>query len=214
MLDNQTISWIFGITIFTGIWLAGRIIKKSDEPEKSALGVGVLLGWLLLTGMAGQRGVFNNSSLGPWYLAGASVLASIGLVFLIRKFFKSPATGALKKDLLVWQASRIGIGIILFLWVDKGWIPSGFGSFGAGLEVTYGAIALFSASREKIHRRLHFVGAGLLAYAAIVGAYYILSFMPDSGNFFLGVSPYLWLPLVYMPLALGTHYMGIMKSRD
>ncbi len=180
--------------------------------------------WLLYVGLLGYFGVTRATNLRPPGMAFILVPVVIVLVLTILKL-RTPTGAKVARCFPLWivlgaQSFRVIVELFLHqLWRD-GVIPKMLTFSGSNVDIYIGATAPFAAwiaTRGRGGRQLALVwnGLGLLALANVVSRAVLSAPGPfqlihaEVPNLMFGTFPYMFIPALFVPLALILHAIAI-----
>lgn len=208
--------------LVTGTVVIGIIVAMMRLGRRSGMAALIILfGWLTLTGVLAARGVLGDFSTTPprvMLIAGGAMFAMA--LMILAPLGRRLALATPIAWLIGFQAFRVGVEICLSLLYHAGIVPAQMTLEGRNWDMLTGLTALPMAwlwSRGRISRGWLLVwnvaGLALLLNILIVSILSMptaLRVFPDGpANTFVTTAPYVWLPALLVPTALGGHLLAL-----
>src|SRR5882762_5872061 len=183
--------------------------------------------WFIYVGLLGYFGVVKNTAMRP---PGIAFVVVPVLVFLIFFIVRSTASARVALAFPLWiilgtQCFRIGVELFIHqLWI-AGLVPKMLTFEGANLDIYVGASApviawLSTRGRLGIRLALAWNVLGLLALTNVVVRAVLTAPGPfnlihaEVPNLMMGTFPFLFIPGLFVPLAVALHVLAIRAIRS
>lgn len=213
---------LLGVCIY-GFWYGLHRSGREEDEKRMRITrfVGILLVWIVLTGVLAFTGFFRDFGAVPPRFPLLVVPPFAVIIWLTFSGYFEPVLKALP---LFWltliQSFRILIEVILWLGHEGDFVPGQMTFEGLNFDILSGILAIPVAflvfKTKKLPRWVglayHFLGLGLLFTIITVS---ILS-LPVFGvltppNLFIAELPFVWLPAFVVPFAFAMHLFALKK---
>lgn len=202
--------------------LAG-IASWSPKLDAATAAVAIAL-WLLVTGALAQLGVIQNWETFPPPAVLVFTFGLVATLVLSRMRWAKAFAGAAPIAFLVgFQAFRLPLELVMHHAADTGVMPVQMSFSGHNFDIATGALAVILgglALVRDVPRPLLWafsgIGLGLLANIvtiAIRSMPVIAAYGPEQLNLWVTIVPFVWLPTVFVTLALFGHLLLIERLR-
>lgn len=214
----EFVSTLFILTTFITLYLFSRATSK---PGVVLL---VLLAWLTLQGFIASSGFYTvTDTLPPRFLLG--ILPPLAFIFFL---FLSPRghlfiDGLDLKILTLLHVIRIPVELVLFWLFSYKAVPQLMTFEGRNFDILSGISALlvyyFGFIKKSLDKKFilvwNFIGLALLANivinAFLSAPFPFQQFAFDQPNIAILYFPFIWLPVLVVPLVLFSHLVAIRK---
>jgi len=222
VLFTLLFGFLLGVSIY-GFWYGLHRSGREEDERRMRITrfVGILLVWVVLTGVLAYTGFFRDFDAVPPRFPMLVLPPFILVIWLSFSRYFAPVLKALP---LFWltliQGFRIVVEIILWLGAEGGFVPPQMTFEGLNFDILSGILAIPVAFLVFKRRVLptwvglvyHLIGLALLPTIITVA---ILS-LPVFGvftppNLFVSELPFVWLPAFVVPFALALHLFALRK---
>ncbi len=220
------ISLIFTVVVFTVFgFLFYASYRAFEIPKRfaSTITVSILMGWLLLTGVAAFKGFFENFGMPPRLLLfTAPLMITILLLLVLPKtrayLVKMPIT-----TLTYIHIVRVPVEICLWWLFMEELVPEEMTFEGVNFDILAGITAPFAGVFLVGKKSSNKFGAiawnliclGLLLNVVVRAISNTPYFYDGSGPEFINTAiffvPFVWLPLFVVPAVLFSHLVSLVK---
>jgi hypothetical protein len=219
------VSIVFILTTFLTVgFLLTAVRSVSLEIFPSRLLVFILPFWIILTGSLAVAGFYHASGLFPPRLVVFGVFPAVLFVLANLVFFRTSLINKLPLRLLtLLHIVRIPVELTLYWLFVGGLVPQVMTFTGRNYDILSGILALvtyflaFTAGRANKWLLIAFnvIGLGLLANIVVTAILSIESpiqlFGFDQPNRAVLYFPYVWLPVIVVPVVLFSHLAALYK---
>lgn len=201
------------LTLGAGIAATSRFTKIHAGPAMLAAGC-----WMTFTGALAQFGILQNWERFPPPAVLLFAFGLLGTVGLSRMRWAKKLSGAAPAALLVgFQAFRLPLELIMHKAAAEGVMPIQMSFSGQNFDIVTGLLAALiglwgfvSEPPRAVIWAFTGIGIGLLiniVTIAIRSTPVIAAYGPDQLNLWVTIVPFVWLPTVFVALALLGHLL-------
>lgn len=219
------VSIVFILTTFASVGFLLQAVKAvglQTLPAKILLFLLPL--WIVLTGVLGVGGFYQQTGAMPPRMLIAGVLPALLLTAVYFLFFRSTFIERLPlKVLTLLHVVRIPVELVLYWLFVGGQVPQIMTFEGRNFDIASGILAVvvyFAAFRGQTLKRWLLIAYNLLGLALLINIVTIavlslptplqqMSF--DQPNRAVLFFPYVWLPTIIVPIVLFSHLAALWK---
>lgn len=212
---------IVALCLMLVVWAMHLAVPRREH--RLAAGA-ILVAWLIGTAEFAHAGALAPSPDHPPFVALLALIAGVAFsAVALSPLGRNLATAISPAWVVGFQAFRLPVELFLWLAVAKGLAPPLMSFGGRNFDIITGVMACVIApviARKPAAKStlllFHVIGLALLAnvviHAVLAQPGPLQQLYPEPPLDFVTTWPYVWLPAVLVPLALGGHVLGLRQA--